>query len=129
MLMKKIYLSFIFISSFSFANAQQVELLKTFNTVMKRANILNLSQGSDTDSILVKSGSWIGRVANFNPGYTISSATVGLSKATLNSLYPNVPIRHMVFCPSIILGGAIYIKVTENGTNDTWQTISAPPTI
>lgn len=61
--------------------------------------------------------------------YTVNSATIGLSKSTLNSTYPNVPVGYLVLCPSIILGGAVYIKATENGSSDVWQTISAPPTL
>jgi len=63
------------------------------------------------------------------PGLIVNSATIGLSKATLNSTYPNVAVGYMVLCPSIILGGAVYIKATENGSSDVWQTISAPPTL
>ena len=55
----------------------------------------------------------------------LNSTTVGLSKATLNATYPNAQPRFQVFCPSIILGGAIYVK----GTGNNWQTISAPPTL
>lgn len=63
-----------------------------------------------------------------DPGRIINNASVGLSKAQLNTAYPNVPVGYMVMCPSIILGGAIYVKATEAGTSDVWQTISAPPT-
>lgn len=111
------------------AKSQSVSLKIPFNVAADRAYISNLPAGTIADSVLVKTNGWIGRIANPDPGYTISATTIGLSKSTLNSTYPNVPIRHMVFCPSITLGGAIYIKVTENGTNDTWQTISAPPTL
>ena len=55
----------------------------------------------------------------------INSTSVGLSKAQLNSQYPNAQPRFQVFCPSILLGGAIYVK----GTGNNWQTISAPPTL
>jgi len=64
-----------------------------------------------------------------DPGRIINTATVGLSKATLNSSYPNVPVGYMVMCPNILLGGAVYIKATEAGTSDVWQTVSAPPTL
>lgn len=55
----------------------------------------------------------------------LNTTTVGLSKSQLNAQYPNVQPRFQVFCPSILLGGAIYVK----GTGTNWQTISAPPTI
>lgn len=64
-----------------------------------------------------------------DPGRIVNAATVGLSKANLNTTYPNVPVGYMVMCPSIILGGAVYIKATESGTSDVWQTVSAPPTL
>jgi len=55
----------------------------------------------------------------------LNSATIGLTKSQLNTQYPNAQPRFMVYCPSIILGGAIYVKSTGNN----WQTISAPPTL
>lgn len=58
----------------------------------------------------------------------VDNTTVGLSKATLNSRYTGTPVGFKVFCPSILLGGAIYVRVTL-GTSGTWQTISAPPTL
>lgn len=55
----------------------------------------------------------------------LNSTTVGLTKSQLNSQYPTAQPRFQVFCPSILLGGAIYVK----GTGTNWQTISAPPTL
>jgi len=55
----------------------------------------------------------------------LNSATIGLTKSQLNTQYPTALPRFMVYCPSIILGGAIYVKSTGNN----WQTISAPPTL
>lgn len=62
------------------------------------------------------------------PGLVINTATVGLSRATLNTTYPNTPVGFRVSCPDILLGGAIYIRITT-GANGRWQTISAPPTL
>lgn len=58
--------------------------------------------------------------------FIVNNTTVGLSRATLNSTYPNTPVGYMVLCPSIILGGAVYIRTTT-GTTGIWQLISAPP--
>lgn len=62
------------------------------------------------------------------PGIAINTATIGLSRSTLNSTYPNTPVGFRVSCPDILLGGAIYIRITT-GANGRWQTISAPPTL
>jgi len=59
----------------------------------------------------------------------VNNTTVGLSKSYLNTTYPNVNLGQLICCPNILLGGAIYIKVIENGNNDTWQAISAPPSL
>jgi len=67
-------------------------------------------------------------IPNYSSNYAVNAATVGLSKATLNSTYPTSPVGFMVFCPSITLGGAIYIRVTT-GASGTWQAISAPPAL
>lgn len=72
-----------------------------------------------------------GSVLNIpNPSnmFVINNAIVGLSKATLNTTYPNTPVGYMVLCPSITLGGAVYIRATT-GASGIWQTISAPPTL
>jgi len=70
------------------------------------------------------------QITAINNNMVVNSATVGLTKAQLNTAYPNVGFGYMVFCPSIILGGAIYIKNNSlTGTSGTWQTISAPPTL
>lgn len=58
--------------------------------------------------------------------FVVNNATVGLSRATLNSTYPSTPVGYMVLCPSILLGGAVYIRTTT-GASGTWQLISAPP--
>lgn len=55
----------------------------------------------------------------------LNNTTVGLTKANLNAAYPNALSGFQVFCPSILLGGAIYVK----GSGNNWQTISAPPTL
>ena len=62
------------------------------------------------------------------PGMVVNNAAVGLSKATLNSTYPNTPVGYRVMCPSITLGGAIYVRTTL-GASGTWQLISAPPVL
>lgn len=59
---------------------------------------------------------------------TVNNTTVGLSKSYLNSNYTNSPVGYEVMCPNILLGGAIYKRVTP-GANGTWQTISAPPAL
>lgn len=59
-------------------------------------------------------------------GYIVNATTTGLSNATLNSTYPDVPVGYRVICPSITLGGAIYTKATEAGSSDVWLLISAP---
>lgn len=59
--------------------------------------------------------------------WVVNPATVGLTRAQLNTQYPNAKPNFMVKCPSIILGGAIYIKTAGTGTAGTWQLISAPP--
>lgn len=61
-------------------------------------------------------------------GFAVNTTTVGLNRTALNTQYPNAGPRFMVFCPDIILGGAIYVKVTT-GSTGRWQTISAPPTL
>ena len=91
---------------------------------------INLPVGSTTDSIIVKGANgWFARIPFIATNYAYNAATVGLSKAQLNTAYPNVPVGFFVLCPAIILGGAVYIKATEAGTSDVWQTISAPPTL
>lgn len=98
----------------------------------------HMKAGALTDSIVVHNDAtdYMRRIApmqywldNSASGITVNNATVGLSKANLNSTYPNVPVGYRVMCPNIILGGAIYMKTTENGSSDVWQTISAPPTL
>jgi len=59
-------------------------------------------------------------------GYAVNAATTGLSSATLNSTYPNVPVGYRVICGSITLGGAIYTKYSEAGSSDVWLMCSAP---
>lgn len=61
--------------------------------------------------------------------FTINTTTVGLSKSALNTAYPNIEIGHRVICGSITLGGAIYTKYTENGTNDVWLISNAVPVL
>lgn len=61
-------------------------------------------------------------------GMVVNNTTIGLSKATLNSTYPNTPVGYRVMCPSITLGGAIYVRATL-GASGTWQLISAPPVL
>lgn len=112
-------------------------LINPYDVYDETLRVRHTKQGAVTDSVLVKNDAtdYVRRVAlgqlidNSAAGYVINTATVGLSKATLNSTYPNVPVGYRVMCPNIILGGAIYMKATENGTNDVWQTISAPPTL
>jgi len=70
------------------------------------------------------------QITAINNNMAVNGATVGLNKVQLNTAYPNVGFGYMVFCPSIILGGAIYVKNNSlTGTSGTWQTISAPPTL
>ena len=61
-----------------------------------------------------------------NAMFTTNATTVGLSSATLNSTYPNVPVGYRVICGAIIMGGAIYTKYSENGTSDVWLISSTP---
>lgn len=58
----------------------------------------------------------------------ISTATLGQSRAQLNTSYPTANVGDMVLAPSILLGGAVYVKSSTTG-GGTWQTISAPPTL
>lgn len=113
---------------FKSGKAQTVNHLDPFNFQANYLRTVNLPAGASTDSVIVRlSNGWLGRVSAPS-GYTVNtSVTVGQTKAQLNTLYPNVPVGHMVLCPNITLGGAIYVKSIESGTNDTWQIISAPP--
>lgn len=61
-------------------------------------------------------------------GFAVNNTSVGLSRSSLNTQYPNAGPKFMVLCPDITLGGAIYVKVTS-GASGRWQTISAPPTL
>lgn len=112
-------------------------LINPYDVYDETHRVRHMKQGVVTDSIVVHNDAtdYSRRVSlsqlvdNSAAGYVINNATLGLSKATLNSTYPNVPVGYRVMCPNITLGGAVYMKATENGTNDTWQTISAPPTL
>lgn len=59
---------------------------------------------------------------------SVSASTIGLSKAALNSTYPNTPVGYVVLAPSILLGGATYIRATA-GSTGTWLSISSPPAL
>jgi len=109
------------------AKSQTMNHYLPWNVQTNYLKTLNLPTGTATDSIIVKSAAtgWFARVSSLN--YAYNAATVGLSKAQLNASYPNVPIGYRVLCPAITLGGAIYVKATENGSNDVWQLVSAPP--
>lgn len=112
------------------SKAQTMNYWVPFNLQANYIKALNLPTGLTTDSLIVKtSGGWLARIAPIAQNYIVNTATVGLSKATLNSTYPNVAVGYLVLCPSITLGGAVYIKATESGSSDVWQTISAPPTL
>lgn len=107
-----------------------VNHLDPYNFQSNYLKSVNLPAGTSTDSVIVRlSNGWFGRVQS-PAGYTVNTGiTVGQTKAQLNTLYPNVPVGHLVLCPNIALGGAVYIKATEAGSSDVWQTISAPPTL
>lgn len=109
-------------------DAQTMNFWEPFNFQANYMRSINLPAGTASDSLVVKlSNGWFGRVAAPVQNYIVNSTTVGLTKANLNSSYPNVAVGYLVLCPSISLGGAVYIKTTENGSNDVWQLISAPP--
>lgn len=65
-------------------------------------------------------------LASYSKTFAVNTTLTGLSSATLNSTYPNVPVGFRVICGSIMLGGAIYTKYSENGTSDVWVMTSAP---
>lgn len=110
--------------------AQSMNYWIPFNLQANYIKSLNLPVGSTSDSLIVMgSGGWLARIAPIPQNYIVNTTSVGLSKSTLNSTYPSVAIGYMVLCPSITLGGAVYIKSTENGSSDVWQLISAPPVL
>jgi len=67
-----------------------------------------------------------GYVDGLAAGFATNATTVGLSSATLNSTYPNVPVGYRVICGNITMGGAIYTKYSEAGSSDVWLMCSAP---
>lgn len=99
------------------------------------STLTGLSTGTNTpitagNSLLMAFQNLQEQINSINSNMIVNTATVGLSKTTLNSTYPNARFGFMVFCPNIILGGAIYIKNNSaTGTGGNWQTISAPPTL
>jgi hypothetical protein len=110
--------------------AQTVQHFLPWGTGMTYIKSSNYPTGSaQSDSgVVIGPGGWLMRIAP-RPGVSYNSSSVGLSKSQLNTQYPNQPVGHIVVVPGIALGGAVYIKAIESGTNDTWQTISAPPTL
>lgn len=85
---------------------------------------------SSSNSLLTALQNLQSQITSINNNMVVNNATIGLSKSTLNSTYPNALMGFKVFCPNILLGGAIYIKNNSlTGTSGTWQTISAPPTL
>jgi hypothetical protein len=65
-------------------------------------------------------------IVRFGDIGTTNATTTGLSSATLNSTYPNVPVGYTVVCGNITLGGATYIKYSEAGSSDVWVIASTP---
>lgn len=79
-----------------------------------------------TDNVLSSIGKLQAQSTARTPA--VSPATVGLTRAQLNTAYPNTPVGYMVLAPSITLGGAIYVRATT-GSSGVWQIISAPPVL
>lgn len=96
---------------------------------------MNMGKGTYSDSTLVFNATTKALVkapplnSLINSMVIVDPVTVGMSKAQLNTKYPNVPIGCRVLAGNILLGGAIYTKYSENGTNDVWLTSSATPTL
>jgi len=126
--MKKLYLLILLVAISLFAVSQSVTHINPANVRLGRLVITNMPEGSQADSVLVKSGNWMGRTT-MGGQFVVNLTTLGLSKAQLNSAYPNVPIGYRVICPGITLGGATYTKATENGNNDVWVMASTPPVL
>lgn len=126
--MNKLYLLFFLVFASVSLKAQSVNHIEPANMSVSRLKLMNAPTGSLTDSALVKANDWIRTVVL--PGqFVVNLTTVGLTKAQLNTSYPNVPIGYRVICPSITLGGAIYTKATEAGTSDVWVIASTPPVL
>lgn len=126
--MKKLYFILLLSLIGYVAKSQTVNHIEPANMSVSRLKIVNAPEGASTDSVIVKAGDWLRRVVA--PGqFIVNTTAVGLSKAQLNTAYPNVPIGYRVICPSITLGGAIYTKATEAGTNDVWLMTSSTPVL
>ena len=58
----------------------------------------------------------------------VNNSTVALTKAALNSAYPNVNVGFIVQAPLITTGAMIYIKNSEAGSSDVWLSVVATVT-
>jgi len=88
-------------------------------TTATRAQILKTGQVEVADATASNQAMTLGQLGS------ISTSTVALTKAALNTAYPNVPVGHVVQAKDVTTGPMIYIKNSEAGTSDVWLSIVA----